>query len=119
MDGASRSNSRGGRTYDIVILDVIGLTPRAHDPGIVESNAGNDIDALSLQCRQILNEARKMLGGAAGGECAGNGENDDFLISPLYRDRSAEAGMGEIRRSGRPRRGVKREGMRYPCWHHS
>jgi hypothetical protein len=73
------------QSYNIVILDVIGLAPRAHDEGVVEGNAGNDIDALALQLGQILDEARKMLGGASGGEGARHGEQNHLLISPLYR----------------------------------
>jgi hypothetical protein len=82
------------RTYDIVILDVIGFTPRAHDEGIIECNAGNDIDTFALQRRQILDETRKMFGRATRSESAGNGKDDDLLISPLCREKSAEVWLG-------------------------
>jgi len=73
----------GGATYDIIILDTIGLSPGTHDPGIVECNASNDINALALELGQFLDEAGEVLGGATGGEGAGNGEDDDLLVGPL------------------------------------
>lgn len=74
-----------GVTYDIIILDTISLSPGAHDPGIVECNASNDINTLALELGQLRDEAGEVLGGAAGGKGAGNGEDDDLFIGPLCR----------------------------------
>lgn len=38
-------------TYDIVPLDAIRFAPRAHDPSIIESDNGDDVDALGLDLR--------------------------------------------------------------------
>ena len=59
---------------DIVALDAIDLAPCVHDPGIVRRDDGNDIDALALQPRQLLNVGRQVVGLAAGGEGAGDGD---------------------------------------------
>ena len=39
-----------------------GLPPGAHDPGVVVGNAGDDINALCLEGREVLDEAREVLG---------------------------------------------------------
>ena len=71
------------RTYNIIILNPIRLSPRTHDPRIVERDGCHDINALALQCSEVLDVAGEMLCGAAGGEGAGDGEDDDFLVGPF------------------------------------
>lgn len=68
-----------GGAYDVVVLDAVGLSPGAHDERVVVSEASDDIDACGLQGGQVLDEAGEVLGGAAGGEGTGDGEDDDFL----------------------------------------
>lgn len=70
-------------THNIIILNPVRLAPRTHDPGIVERNDGHDVDALGLKRRQVLDVAGEMLCAAAGGEGAGDGEEDDFLVGPF------------------------------------
>jgi hypothetical protein len=78
-----RQRGNSASTYDIIALNVIRLSPCAHDPRIVECNDGHDIDALALQLAEVLDVAGEMSGGAAGGECAGDGEEDDFFVGPF------------------------------------
>lgn len=70
-------------TYNAVVLDAIGLSPRAHDIGVVVGNASDDVDALGLQLGGLGDEAGEVLRGAAGCEGAWEGEDDDFLVGPL------------------------------------
>lgn len=60
----------GGQTYNIVILDAIGLTPRVHHPRIIERDHRDNIHALGLDGLQVLNVAGEVAGGAAGSEGA-------------------------------------------------
>lgn len=74
----------GGRqTYDIITLNSIRFSPRAHDPRIIERNDSHDVDALALQRGEVLDVAWEMVGGAAGGESARDGEEDDFFVGPF------------------------------------
>jgi hypothetical protein len=74
-------------TYNIVILDTIGLAPRTQDKRIVECNDGYGIDALALECAQVVDVAGEVLGGAGGSEGTRDGEDDDFLVGPFYSSR--------------------------------
>jgi hypothetical protein len=76
---------RGNLTYDIIVLNSIRLAPSTHNPRIIESDDSHDIDTLGLDRRQVLDVAWEMLYGAAGGEGAGDGEEDDFFVGPFCR----------------------------------
>lgn len=60
----------GGQTHDIVILDAIGLTPRAHHPRIIERDHRDNIHALGLDGLEVLDVPGEVAGGAAGSEGA-------------------------------------------------
>lgn len=49
------------RTYNALILDAIGLSPCTHDPGIVEGNTSDDVDALRLELSGLGDEAGEVL----------------------------------------------------------
>jgi hypothetical protein len=70
---------------DIVALDAIDLAPCIHDPGVVRRDHGNDVDALALQLRQLLDVGGQVVGLAAGGEGAGDGNEDDLFARPFFR----------------------------------
>ena len=89
---------RSSWTYDRVIFDAIGLSPRTHDKRIVERNASHDINALRLQGGQVLDEAWEMLGGAAGREGTGDGEENDFLAGEFC-DHASVSGELRLRES--------------------
>jgi hypothetical protein len=65
-----KAGGGGGQTHDIVILDAIGLTPRAHHPRIIERDHRDNIHALGLDGLEVLNIAGEVAGGAAGSEGA-------------------------------------------------
>lgn len=73
----------GEKAYNGIILDAVSLSPRAHDPGVVEGDHGDDVDAFALERGLVLDVAGEVLSAAAGGEGAGDGEEDDFLIGPF------------------------------------
>jgi len=73
-----------GEEENRIILDAVRLSPRAHNPRIIEGDHGDDVDAFALECGFVLDVAGEMLGAAAGGEGAGDGEEDDFFIGPFF-----------------------------------
>ena len=77
--------NREGRegTYEVVVLDTVGLAPGAHDVGIVVSKDGNNVDTLSADLGKTLEVLGDVTGGADGGEGTGEGEEDDLLVGPL------------------------------------
>jgi hypothetical protein len=72
-------------TYDIIVLNSIRLPPCTHNPRIIERNDRYDINAFGLDRREVFDVAWEVLGGAAGGEGARDGEEDDFLVGPFCR----------------------------------
>ena len=68
---------------DIIALDVIDLAPRVHDPRIIAGDDGDDVDALGLQLRELLDVGWKVESLAAGREGAGDGDEDDLLACPV------------------------------------
>ena len=72
-----------GEEEQIVALDVVHLAPGVHDPRVVGGDDGDDVDALGLQLRQLLNVGREVHGLAAGREGAGHGDEDDFLAGEV------------------------------------
>lgn len=71
------------RTYNGIIFDVVGLAPRAHDPSIVECNDSNDINALPLQCSEVVDVAWEMICRAARCESTWDREEYDLLSGKL------------------------------------
>lgn len=63
-------SSSGLSTHNIIILHPVRLAPCVHDPGIVESEDGDEIDALGLDLVEVLDVAGEMLRRATGSESA-------------------------------------------------
>lgn len=77
-------NRRGReKTYDVVVLDTVGLAPGAHDVGIVVGEDGNNVDTLGVDLGQTLKVLGDVTSGADGSEGTGEGEEDDLLVGPL------------------------------------
>lgn len=74
---------RVGKEENVIVLDVVGLAPGAHDEGIVVGEDGNDIDTLLADLGQLLGVFGDVVGGAHGSECTGQSEEDDLLVGPL------------------------------------
>lgn len=72
-----------GEEENVVVGDLVGLTPGAHDEGIVVGKDGNNVDTLLADLRELLNVLGDVVGGADGGEGTGEGEEDDLLVGPL------------------------------------
>lgn len=72
-----------GKTHDEVILDRVGLAPRAHDKGIVVSNDDDLVDTSLLEVLDLADEAGDVLVLARRGERSGYGDEDDFLVLEL------------------------------------
>lgn len=51
-------------TYDVIAGDLVGLTPGAHDVGVVVGKDGNNIDTLLPELRESLDVAGNVSGGA-------------------------------------------------------
>ena len=56
-------------TYNVVVLDTVGLAPGAHDEWVVDGKDGNDIDTLGLEFRELLD----VLGDVSGRTDRGEG----------------------------------------------
>jgi hypothetical protein len=69
-------------TYDLV-FDTIGLSPSTHNKGIVVGDAGDDVDTLRLEGRDVRDVAGKVLRAAAWSESTGDAEEDNLLASPF------------------------------------
>jgi hypothetical protein len=70
-------------TYNVVALDLVDLAPSAHDPAVIVSNEGHNVNSLVLELLELLDIGRQMAGLAAGRECAGDGNKHNFLAFPL------------------------------------
>ena len=70
-------------TYNIFIVDSVGLSPCAHDERIVVRNGRYDIDALLAESREVGNVAWQVRCAAGRGECTGERKEDDFLVGPF------------------------------------
>ena len=70
-------------TYDVVVLDTVGLAPGAHDEGIVVGEDGNDVNTLLADLGEALQVLGDVASRADGGESTGEGEEDDLLVGPL------------------------------------
>lgn len=57
-------------TYNIVIFHLIGLSPGAHDEGVIRCDDSDNLDALFLQLGQVLDVSGNVVDGAGGGESA-------------------------------------------------
>lgn len=55
-------------TYDVVVLDTVGLAPGAHDVGIVVGQNGDLVDTLGAELRELLDVLGNVVGGADRGE---------------------------------------------------
>lgn len=62
-----------------VAFDAVHLAPGGHDPGVVEADDDDHVDALGGHLVQILEHGRDVEGLAAGGEGAGDGDEDDLV----------------------------------------
>lgn len=60
------------------------LAPRAHHKRVVVRNARHHVDAPGLDFFQMRHVARDVLDGARGGQGTGHGEENDFLVDPLF-----------------------------------
>lgn len=67
-----------------VVVDAVGLAPSGHDVWVVAGDDGDDVDALLLELWKLLNVVWDVLGGAGWGEGSWEGEEDDFLVGPLW-----------------------------------
>lgn len=56
--------SRKGITYDVVASDLVGLTPGAHDVGVVVGKDGNNVDTLLTELGESLDVAGDVSGRA-------------------------------------------------------
>lgn len=71
------------KPHDRIIRNTIRLPPRTHNPHVIEGNDGNDVHAFAFQRGFVGDVAREVLGAAAGGEGARDGDEDDFFIGPF------------------------------------
>lgn len=62
-----------------LVVDLQILLPRLEDEGIVDGDAGDDIDALRFELRRLLHEPGDVLLRAGRGESTGDGEEDGLL----------------------------------------
>ena len=76
---------KGGETHNVIVLDPVGLTPGAHDVGIVVGQDGNNVDTLLADLGELGKVFGDVVGSADGGEGTGEGEEDDLLVGPLLR----------------------------------
>ena len=72
-----------GETYNVIVLDAVGLAPGAHDEGIVVGQDGNNVNTLLTDLRELLLVLGDVVGRADGSEGTGEGEEDDLLVGPL------------------------------------
>lgn len=63
----------------------VDLSPRTHDPGVVESDDDNEINTLGGKLLDILNVRRQVTGLAAWRESTRNGDDDDLFAFELLR----------------------------------
>lgn len=66
-NGARKIFSRGG-THNIIILNIVRLSPGAHDERIVGGDDCDNLHTLLLQLGKVLDVAGDMVDGAGGGE---------------------------------------------------
>lgn len=87
--GVSPANALGelglgvGEEENVVVGDLVGLTPGAHDESIVVGKDGNSVDTLLAELGELLDVLGDVVGRADGGEGTGEGEEDDLLVGPL------------------------------------
>jgi hypothetical protein len=70
-------------TYNLV-LDTVRLAPGTHDERIIERQYSHNIHFLALDIFQRSDVSWQVPDGAARGEGAGDGKEDDFLVSPFF-----------------------------------
>lgn len=70
-------------TYNVVVLDTVGLGPGAHDVGIVVSKDSNNVDTLLTDLRELLLVLGDVVCRADGSEGTGKSEEDNLLVGPL------------------------------------
>ena len=75
-----------GQEQQAVVVDAVGLAPGGHDVWVVAGDDGNNVDALLLELWKLLDVVWDVLGGACWGEGAWEGEEDDLLVCPLWRE---------------------------------
>lgn len=83
-------------THNEVIFDVVGLAPGGHDPGVVEGDEDNLVDALGLERIGVLDVGGNMGHLAGRGESTGNGDQDDLLVLELYSQTTPSAACFSI-----------------------
>ncbi len=64
-------------------MNVVGLAPGGHDPGVVAGNDDDLVDALGLELRDLADVAGDVADLARGGEGAGEGDEDDLFVLEL------------------------------------
>lgn len=72
-----------GEEENVVVGDLVGLTPGAHNESIVVGKDGNNVDTLLAELGELLDVLGDVVGRADGGEGTGEGEEDDLLVGPL------------------------------------
>lgn len=55
-------------TYDVVMSDVIGLSPSTHDVGVIEGDESDDINTVTADFVEMSYGTGKMIAGACWGE---------------------------------------------------
>ena len=66
-NGARKIFPKGG-SHNIIILNIVRLSPGAHDKRIVGGDDCDNLHTLLLQLRKVLDVAGDMVDGAGGGE---------------------------------------------------
>lgn len=74
---------------DEVVLDVVGLAPGRHDPGVVESNDDDLVDTLGLELVLLLDVRGQVGDLAGGGEGTRDSDQNDLFVLELCEGASA------------------------------
>ena len=80
-----------------VLGAAVDLAPGVHDEGVVGGNDDDLVDALGGQLLLVLKVGRDVHGLAAGGESAGDGDEDDLLAGELL---AGVVGLGKAAGGG-------------------
>lgn len=70
-------------TYNVLVVDAVGLAPGRHDKGVVAGNHDNLVDALGLELVNLAREAGDVVDLAGRGEGAGDGDENDLFVLEL------------------------------------
>jgi len=79
----SRPGSIRIREGEDLVFEPEGLTPAAHNEGVIGSNNSDHIYTLGLELIVPFKVWWEMIYVASGGECSGNGKHDDLFTLPF------------------------------------